>query len=303
MTNAELNTLKEILAIPTRTHEEGRLIKWILTWCWNRNIVAWVDKHQNVYAVKGELAEGEYFPCVIAHTDSVHEIRDMEIEEVACGYDTILRARDPKNGLGIGLGGDDKAGVFIALRLFEQMKVLKGAFFMGEECGCIGSGNLDESFFTDVGWAMEFDSPCDTIMSFSCDGTQLFPTEGKFYDILLETCRDYRIMDWQHHPYTDASRVKRACPFPCLNLPAGYFNMHTAGEYVSVLSVNNTTAMAITLLHRLGRKFYEYRHDSDGERREWMESAEPLDSPDVPVTYLRCESHPKLFPQEALLQS
>jgi putative aminopeptidase FrvX len=66
--------LKEVLSIPTKTYEEDLMIDFITTWLEENNIPYYVDDFYNIYATKQTDQDIEYFPCVVAHTDPVHNI-------------------------------------------------------------------------------------------------------------------------------------------------------------------------------------------------------------------------------------
>lgn len=270
-----LNLLKEVLAVPTKTGEERRMIVWLVNYFTNKGIPVTLDPAGNVYATKGKLEPGEYYPCVIAHTDSVHEPIPVTIQQP--DEDTLIAVDEA--GRQAGLGGDDKAGIYLCLELMERFPKIKGAFFISEEIGCIGSEQCDMEFFKDVGHAAQFDSPCDTIMTYTCNGVQLFPDHGPYHGILREECFAHNVTDWQHHPYTDASVIKRENPFPCLNLPAGYFRMHTKDEYVSLAAITNSISLGTNLFQRFGCQRYTYT------------GAEPS-KPSHRVTHIECFSEP-----------
>ena len=85
------------------------------------------DEMMNVYATKGTLEEGEFYPMFIAHTDTVHtKIDKIVVKEEKLKRphtfgktfdDTlvdVLKAYDT-DGKPTGIGGDDKCGIFICL--------------------------------------------------------------------------------------------------------------------------------------------------------------------------------------------
>ena len=255
--------LKQLLAIQTHYGEESAVVEFLLEYAKQHGIRAWHDTSGNVYFVKGTLRECEVYPCVCAHTDSVHRLLPSPI--TIKDQDGLLYALDSR-GNPTGCGGDDKAGVFICLELFERCDILKGAFFVSEEIGCVGSRRSDLSFFQDVGYVLEFDSPCEDIMTYTCDGTQLFEDNGLFIRLAQPVLETHGVTDWQHHPYTDVSILKRRHPFSCMNLPAGYFRMHTAYEYVSVEAVHNSINLGDALLRVLGNNLYRYTYDDRGRR-------------------------------------
>ena len=101
------------------------------------------DDYGNLYAIKGE---SESYPCVAAHTDTVNAIeKDYKLLQ----DDDVLFAVD-SNYNRLGVGGDDKVGVYIALEMLRKLDYCKAAFFVEEEIGCVGSKKADMSFFKDV---------------------------------------------------------------------------------------------------------------------------------------------------------
>jgi di/tripeptidase len=82
MNNLEL--LKSVLSVPTKTYQEEKMVAFLVNWLTENNIPHFVDEHNNVYATKQEsplVSEDFYFPLVIAHTDTVHEIEGIFIQE------------------------------------------------------------------------------------------------------------------------------------------------------------------------------------------------------------------------------
>lgn len=252
-----LGLLKEILAIPTYSRAESTMVAWLAVYLTKEGYACQVDPHGNVYVTKGVA---QYYPCLVAHTDSAHFPEQVTIEQ----HGDELVATD-QDAFQTGLGGDDKSGIFICLELLAKFPAVKAAFFVSEEIGCLGSkaavsSQRGQEFFSDVGYVMEFDSPCDTILSYSCDGVQLFPDTGEFFDIFWPILRDHGVVKWQRHPYTDVAVLKRTFDFACLNLPAGYFRMHTKEEYVSIKAVENAISFGSALLTALGCNHYLYRY-------------------------------------------
>jgi len=253
--------LKQLLAVQTYYGQEHRVIEFLLSYAALHSIKAWSDEFGNVYFQKGTVTDPLNFPCVCAHMDSVHAIRSQPIDIREHG--AKLYAVD-SNNRPTGCGGDDKAGIFICLELFEKFDTLKGCFFVSEEIGCIGSRRSDPLFFLDVGYVLEFDSPCNDILTYTCDGTQLFEDDGVFINTLLPVLEAHGVTKWQRHPYTDVSILKRRHRFSCMNLPAGYFRMHSDHEYVCTKAVQNSINLGEASIKALGRVLYEYVRDDRG---------------------------------------
>lgn len=264
--------LKELLRVPTVTGNETLMVDWLLDYFKARHdCVAKRDSVGNVYVTKGVA---KTYPCVCAHTDTVHQPTNVLIHEEG---DKLFATDWTEHQ--VGCGGDDKTGIYICLQMLEQLSTLKAAFFVSEENGCNGSRRCDEPWFLDVGYVMEFDSPCDDILTFTCDGTQLFPVQGPFFDAAFPQFEKFGAMNWQHHPYTDVSILKRKFDFPCLNLPAGYFRMHSPHEYVQMSVVDNSLQLGLALAASLGQQRYLFKAVNGNGNGE-------IKTP-VPVSYLK----------------
>lgn len=246
--------LKEILALPTCTNQEKAVIDFLARYAEEWGYAWHVDQAGNVYVTKGSPEPNQHYPLVCSHTDSVHPPVKTEIVENG----DMLFAVNSSTGAFVGCGGDDKCGVFICLELLERQKVLKAAFFVGEECYCIGSRAAEAEFFQDVGYCLEFDSPQGDIVSFSCDGMQLFDPESEFAKIAVPIMDSHGANKWQNHPYTDVAVLKRRFNFSCVNLPAGYYGMHSKKEYVKISEVGNSVNLGAAMLDALGFKKYEW---------------------------------------------
>ena len=247
--------LKKLLGIPTYTGQEQAVTDFIAMHS-EKSGYDWVVDDGNVFVTKGALRPGEFYPLVCAHTDSVHPTNPMEIVQDKAG---LLHAVNPETRERVGCGGDDKAGVFICLELLASQPVLKAAFFWGEEVYCKGSHAARPEFFEDVGYCIEFDSPQCDIVSYSCDGVQLFEENGAFASVAVPIMDNHGMNRWQHHPYTDVAVLKRRFDFTCVNLPAGYYNMHSHREFVDMSDVENAVKAGNKLVGALGRKKYPFK--------------------------------------------
>ena len=74
--------LKTLLTVPTKTYQEDLMIEFLDNYLTEQNIPHYVDDYGNVYATKtSERFNDEIFPCVISHTDTVHQLGDEIIIE------------------------------------------------------------------------------------------------------------------------------------------------------------------------------------------------------------------------------
>ena len=262
MNTGQLQLLKDILAVPTKTHEEGRLIDFLVDYFDRKEVGLMKDDMGNLMVVKGNA---DYYPCVVAHTDTVHHIDgEIDIRTVqrpnTCGnMRTALTGFRPGTDDPTGCGGDDKAGVFICLQLFEQFDNIKLFFPVAEETGCHGSKAVDSRWFDDVGYIIQFDSPTNNTMSRTLMGRTLYDDQSGFSSTVMGLITEHGITEHQAHPYTDVATLGERFELQCLNLAAGYYKMHRAEEYVIIEDVVNAMTLGKRLITTLGEKRYAKR--------------------------------------------
>lgn len=261
-----LEFLKEVLSVPTSSYKEELMIKYLENWLNENNIPYYVDEFGNVYATKKtDLKEDEFFPCVVSHTDTVHNISNINILEKPLpdslnNIKLALTSVDD-NGNPNGIGGDDKCGVYICLRLLKELPNVKAAFFVSEEVGCKGSLNADANFFKDVGYAIQFDAPENWMITYTCMGVELFDMKSEFFNkcdnILTEKFNHKK--NYLRHPYTDVYALRKKFDFACINISCGYYNYHRLTEYVIVDDVENAFDIGIKMINELGYNNYVFK--------------------------------------------
>ena len=144
--------LNDTLSVQTSSGKEEKMIAYIKEFVTKNLPSAKVKvKSNNVYVTKGVA---DYYPCVVAHTDTVHDMYDdFGVYE----RDGVLFAFSNDTETQVGIGGDDKVGVWIGLAMLLEKDAVKCAFFHSEEIGCVGSSQADMSFFKDVGYCFQSD--------------------------------------------------------------------------------------------------------------------------------------------------
>ena len=257
----DIELLKEVLSVPTKTYKEEKMVLYIANWLLENNIEYHIDIHNNVYATKkvSEVSDDFYFPCVIAHTDTVHNIDTINVREenLRNAQNQLKLSLKAYNNEGIptGIGGDDKCGVFACLKLLKELPYLKAAFFVSEETGCHGSKKADPEFFKNVGYGIQFDAPENWMITEQCYGNILFDRNSDFFDkcdkVLTEGMNNDD-MRYMIHPYTDVYALRNLFDFSCINFSIGYYDYHTPNEYVVIEDVFNGIEMGRKMIESLG---------------------------------------------------
>lgn len=297
MDNNKLERLKEILSIPSHYGREEKVREYISKWAEARNIPFYVDTIGNIYLTKGK---SENYPCMVAHMDTVHKIDSFGIDIVeetyvktssdsstVCNGKQVLRGyvkgteHTRKNRTGC--GGDDKAGIFLALEVMDKFDIMKCAFFISEEIGCIGSSQADPKFFENVAYAIQHDSPENDTISWYCSGYLLFDEnwakpgvvtneetgeqmfDGKIGDLLYK----YGVRVFARHPYTDVSQLTKKFDFQCINLPAAYYHYHSANECVLIEGIETAFELSVAMVERLGNEKQHHKEQASTYDNGW----------------------------------
>jgi di/tripeptidase len=266
-----LELLKEVLSIPSYSRREELVRDFVISYAKERGYEVIVDDKRNVYVTNGEIDEGEYYPCVVAHMDTVHrshtdlidENRRLIIESSTYNENeqeefSTLIAKHPDTNKQTGIGGDDKCGVYACLELLTQGK-MKAAFFVEEEIGMLGSKEANELFFKDVGYAIQFDAPSDNWITEVCSGVRIMDDE--FKELITENLDSNGYRNFSRDPFTDVNQLSKKFDFNCVNLGCGYHRQHTDSEYVVVNEVFNSVTAGLSLINHLGNKKYAIKKD------------------------------------------
>lgn len=268
--------LKTILAVPTKTYQEDLMIEFLDNYLTEQNIPHYVDDYGNVYATKtSERFQNQVFPCVIAHTDTVHNLVDQIIVEEFIGKDRQQRSKTCLKGVNskgkpTGIGGDDKCGIFGGLTILMDLPHVKVAFFVSEETGCHGSKNSDPEFFKNVGYTIQLDAPENYMISEVCSGVRLFDRDSDFFSkvnpIITEMMIDAQYM---YHPYTDVSQMVLKHGLASINISCGYYNYHTANEYIVLDDLYNSIEVAKRMIESLGYEVHRMESNKRLQDFRW----------------------------------
>ena len=205
------------------------------------------DTLGNLYVTKGR---GDDCPAVVAHMDTVHSISPgklvpIEIDDRVTGINSLTMRQS-------GIGGDDKCGVWAALRCIECCRDIKAAFFVDEEIGCRGSYACDVSFFSGVRFVLQADRRGGSDFVRDIGGAI---SSKAFQKAVAPYLRDH---GYKFSPggMTDVQALSESkVGVSCANLSAGYYAPHTAGEYIVLSELENTIQLMVALCQNLQECF------------------------------------------------
>lgn len=222
-----------------------------------------VDEHGNLLVTKGSISEKEFYPCVVAHIDTVFgytgedELKiDKRVSKV--GERLIGGYKGDKYTDRHGLGADDKNGIFVALKMLNEKKTIKAAFFVGEERGCIGSSKVDLKFFKNCGYLLEGDrrNGGDLIVKYSGSRTCSEEFSKKIYKVA-------NLFGYKEHEglYTDVMILAaRGIGISVINFSVGYYNPHMDDEYTDLDELYNSKKFLSNIIDVLGKNKYEFKY-------------------------------------------
>lgn len=184
------------------------------------------DTHGNI-----EVQVGEPNGCVFtAHLDTVHREDGEQVLFIISETGEIVA--DGMDGKASVLGADDASGVYLLLEMIAANRPGMYLFFVGEECGGIGSSAyvLDHPNFS-ANMVVSFDrrgtKDIITHQGGYCTASDAFATAlGKAMNT-LDTGFEYA--PCAGGLYTDSREFAELVP-ECTNIAVGYYNEHTVRE-------------------------------------------------------------------------
>ena len=243
--------LMDVLSIQTTSGNEFDMIAYIHKFCRENVPQAKVEiKDSNIYVTKGDA---DVYPCIVAHTDTVHEIHKYYR---VFDDDNCLFAFNSESGKQVGVGGDDKVGIWLALEMLMTRKNIKCVFFHSEEIGCVGSSQADMEWFKDVGYCLQGDRRGSTDFVNNISGKLFSKAFSKTIAPILK-----------HHGYketsgaiTDVGQLAENGIGVCVaNMSCGYYDPHSDTEIVEFYDANNCLDMIENIVNELGGNKYEYQ--------------------------------------------
>ena len=243
-----MKRLMEVLTVQSVSYNQGRMEKYVKKRINQMGLVYETDKYGNIYCTKGDA---ELYPTMVSHMDTVHKINpNYEIHRSGNNIFAIDRSTMER----LGVGGDDKVGVYITLELLEYFDNFKAVFFKDEEVGCVGSSKADFTFFNDSSIVLQCDRKgfSDFVMSIS--GIKMYDADFE-NDVAHILKRNKRMQ--VYGGMTDVMEIAENNPVACANMSCGYYDPHSDNEYVKISEVEQTKDMCIDIFEATMHQRYE----------------------------------------------
>lgn len=190
-------------------------------------------------------AKGELPYLVTAHMDTVHKTQCSRYS--VHNYKGNMRIQSP-----VGIGGDDRCGVYMIVRMILDGYKPSVLFCEDEEIGSIGAGKFCQTKYaddlTELNYLIELDrANSNDAVFYDCDN----PEFTKF--ILDNTGYEEAIGSW-----SDIVELSDESGIASVNLSCGYYKAHTVKEYVIFEEMMKTLYIVEKLLSVKNCKQYKF---------------------------------------------
>lgn len=239
-----MELLKQLYCIHSKSNHEDKMLEFLINWLFANlpNAEIEMDESANLYVTKGV---SETYPCIVAHVDQVQTLHSDDFQAIETSE--IIFGWSSKNKRHEGLGADDKNGVWVALKCLLKYDVLKAAFFVGEEIGCVGSDKANMDFFSDCRFVLQ----CDR------RGFDDLITEASLTELCSDEFAKAIHCEWFGYKessgmMTDVMTLKEnGLKVSCVNISCGYYKPHTDDEFTIKNDLLNCLSMVEYIVENL----------------------------------------------------
>jgi len=243
------------LRVQSSSHIEHAMVAHIIKFLHTNDMEYKIDHLGNILVTKGRCDGGEtFYPCIASHMDTVHSIyHDFSLKIKRKGKHQVALAHSHKKQVGI--GGDDKCGVYACMHMLKKFDNIKAVFFTQEESGLIGSSGVDHKWFADVGYIIQLDrwGRGDFINKTYSGSTVSNEFMEKVDDILF------------HYGYAETTGLITDSinmhgdniGVSCVNVSCGYYQHHTNQEIVNLNHYYNSLLFTEDIIKLLGEAEYK----------------------------------------------
>lgn len=256
-----MELLKSLYRIESPSGKEKAMKSFIKKQLSDIGVSYYEDLYGNIYAKKGLC---DTYPCIVAHMDEVHRREKKGFTLVTAnglifGYNTKYMSQ-------VGIGADDKNGIWICLKAIQKYECIKCAFFVGEEIGCEGSYQADMRFFNDCRFVLQCDRKGSSDFITNASGTELCSNE--FLQCINLEAFGY---NETHGAMTDVMALKENGLDVCAaNISCGYYNPHTNQETTRISDLENCFNLVCWIIENC-KDVYRHKHDDQAELEDEMQ--------------------------------
>lgn len=261
-----LKKLVQLLNVQSESGNEWQMFGYLIKQLVGRGVKYQIDKYGNILITKGNAS---IYPCVVAHIDTVHDTVDGYKVIIDRGIGTAY-ARAKAGQEPVGVGGDDKNGIFAVLTMLDRVENMKAVFFREEETTMAGSKNVDMAFFGDVGYIFQLDrwGRSDFIDQYFGQQSVSESAMRKIANTMSEF--GYKTASGLS---TDVFELfTRGIGISVANISCGYYQHHSHSEFININQLWNSIRFLEKIISDLGENKYDmkYARKVYYGREEWF---------------------------------
>ena len=251
--------LVKVLSIQSGINEDSAINKFIFEYLSGMDGVSVsTDSYGNIYAKKGEGKNG--YKCMVSHTDTVHTI--CKNRKIYLFEDTLFAMASSNSRyresdiVQVGVGGDDKCGVYACIQAMSDFDDIKTVFFRFEETGCNGSNNSDMKFFDDCNFVFQLDRRGSGDFITFTNGVEC--ASAKFIEDSKSIYTDFGFSHIGGVSTDIGALKKKGLKVSAANISSGYYDPHSSFETVNIKALENSYNMVSEFFNKFGNVRYDH---------------------------------------------
>jgi len=245
--------LLSLLMVQSNSENEKLMVLYLDKELKKLKLTYQIDPAGNILVVKCKSVKPlKTYPCVVSHMDTVHNFVDnFKLYQDKDDNDILFAM---SNGQRVGIGGDDKCGIFACLYLLKVMPQIKVVFFSREENGCKGSTAINKEFFADCRYLIQLDRRGNRDFIQTYWGEKTISHEFSSEIGIVKKKYKYKNMVGT---VTDVMKLwKNKVGISCINLSCGYYQPHSKYEYISIDDLWHSTKFTEEIINTMKPKRY-----------------------------------------------
>jgi hypothetical protein len=192
-------------------------------------------------------------PTIVAHLDQVHDYaRGMRLALIGNGHDKIV-AYDYRNRR-VGTGGDDKCGVYVAVKMLMSNIPCRVIFTQDEEIGCVGARRVSVKWGELSSILLQADRRGNNDLIFHTNGIQVASRELTDRVLALPECAG---MKPEYGSITDIGDLAEIFGVSAFNISAGYYNAHMDNEWIVLSELEKCLTRVMAIATMIGGEVQE----------------------------------------------
>jgi hypothetical protein len=210
-------------------------------------------------------------PTIVAHLDQVHDY-ERGYHFALIGDDKLVAYdyRDKR----CGTGGDDKCGIYVAIKMLLSDVPCRAIFVQDEEVGCVGSGEVNAEWGTMSSILLQADRRGNNDLIMHTNGVLVADKELVDRVLALPVCSG---MKPEYGSITDIGELCQTFDVSGFNISSGYYEAHSHKEYIKLSELQQCFDRVYAIASMVGNDVQSfpaqpvraYRRSSYGGTYDW----------------------------------